>query len=342
MLARTRTSSPRTAGSHDFSPMFVGPSDRGPPQVLALLGSACAPRRLPVPCRAASNIRERISWTEDPTHASPGSVLARTRTSSPRTAARVRWRARQRPARACARRARSRSSVLFYKEDDPDPGSPRLAPHPRTRSRQPTCAAAAASSWASATAPRRDSQAWDLRLCSARRRGRRPSSAPREATRPTPRCPAMAAWPRRRAREHRARSLASHRTCARVARPTLVRSTALSSEPSHSHDFSPMFGGPSDRGPPRVVASLGSAVLLAVFLFRSNVLDGRSHALACSPTPRPRVHSESSEQTFCSLLQRKIRIRGLHASHRTRARSLASPRAQQNRCSGDENAGSRR
>ena len=56
------------------------------------------------------------------------------------------------------------SALLFFycKEEDPAPRSPPLAPHPRARARQPTCAAA--SSWAFATAPHRDLQAWDLRF----------------------------------------------------------------------------------------------------------------------------------------------------------------------------------
>ncbi len=50
---------------------------------------------------------------------------------------------------------------LFLFKPRSGSGSPRSAPHRRPCPRQHTCAAAAASSWAFARAPPRDSQAWD-------------------------------------------------------------------------------------------------------------------------------------------------------------------------------------
>ena len=69
---------------------------------------------------------------------------------------------------ACARTSRSRGRWrprrrdLFFRGRRSDPGSPGSAPHRCSRPRQPTCAAVAASSWAIATAPGRDSQTRDL------------------------------------------------------------------------------------------------------------------------------------------------------------------------------------
>ena len=81
-------------------------------------------------------------------------------------AARVRWRARVRCRRARARRPRIRSSSRSKIRSGS--GSPGSAPYRGTRPRQPTCAAVAASSWAIARAPRRDSQARDLRWARSR------------------------------------------------------------------------------------------------------------------------------------------------------------------------------
>ena len=94
---------------------------------------------------------------------SPSSVLAPTRTSSPRTAARVRCRARVPLRMRVGAETSVRSSSCSKNRSGS--GSPPSAPNRRARPRQPTCAAAA-SSWATVRAPRRDSQAWDLRRAS--------------------------------------------------------------------------------------------------------------------------------------------------------------------------------
>ena len=163
-------------------------------------------------------------------------------------AARVRWRARVRCRRARARRPRIRSSSRSKIRSGS--GSPGSAPYRGTRPRQPTCAAVAASSWAIARAPRRDSQARDLRWarsrcasttpglpgagswrprirsssCSKIRSGSgSPGSAPYRGTRPRqPTCAAVAAssWAIARAprRDSQARDLRWARS--RCASPT--------------------------------------------------------------------------------------------------------------------------